>query len=273
MPGHSTSPWLSREGTFRFELGLRQGDEDFFKASSAAPNTLTARAAVLDAHPLRHAAMLDEGAELLERTAAFARDVAGVTMSDASSPTDQCLDLGRRWEPDFLLLKPGSDSAHRLVGGCVCFPSSWDLPEKLGSTIDVIHGPVPTLNRELGKQIDSFLNRLRPGSVWKRWNWGVAAVSDWNHHPALHHPSPHADSTLETSWLRIEHQAFRALDAEGGILFAIRISVESLSDIARHRDSASRLADLLESMPEDVAAYKGLQSARAPLAQQLRAAR
>ena len=258
MTNAGMAPWLSREGKFGFELGLRQGDESFFGPSADHVAILTARRTVLESHPDRHAALLDEGVPLLGDLNAW----RGTHLP--------LLELGMNWEPDFLLLKPDAEGVHRLAGGCVCFPSSWDLHEKLGLPIEAIHAPVPTLNNNLGIQISTFLRRIKPGAVWERWNWGIAAVADLNHHPALQHPKLHGGSTLADSWLRIEHQAFRSLNAHGGLLFAIRISVLCLADLAQQLGASVRLAELLETMPDGIAAYKGLTEARAPLARQLR---
>jgi hypothetical protein len=270
-PAEARIPWLSREGRFRFELGLRQSSGDFFKASANQNAILAARAELLDDHPHRHAAMLEDGADLLHRAQACASEVSGVASRQGDSPLQECIELGKVWEPDFLLLKPGPEGVHRLVGGCVCFPSSWDLHEKMGQSIKTIHAPVPTVNETLGTQISAFLGRIKPGAVWERWNWGVAAVDALNHHPALALRKLHASSTLADSWLRLEHQAFRSLDAHGGLLFAIRISLLSLTEIAQQREAALRLAELFETMPDDIATYKGLLTARIPLARQLRA--
>jgi hypothetical protein len=265
-------PWFSREGSFRFELGLRQSSGDFFNASANQSTILAARADLLDAQPFRHAAMLDEGAGLLRQARVFAIEVSEVAPRHGDSPLQECIELGKCWESDFLLLKLGPDGVHRLVGGCICFPSSWDLHEKMGQPIEAIHAPVPTVNETLGAQISAFLGRIKPGAVWERWNWGMAAVDALNHHPSLALPKLHAGSTLADSWLRIEHQAFRSLDTEGGLLFAIRISVLPLIEIAQQREAALRLAELLETMPDDIATYKGLLTARIPLARHLRAA-
>lgn len=265
-------PWLSREGKFRFEVGLRQGDESFFQRSAGGSAILAERAAVLEAHPARYAAMLEEGAGLLDATRNLARELAGVSLREGGSTLEACVNLGKHWEPDFLLLQPAADGVHRLVGGCICFPSSWDLREKLGHPVEVIHEPVPTLNETLGTQISAFLRRIKPGAIWERWNWGMAAVDDLNHHPALAHPRLDDGSTLTDTWLRVERQMFRSLDDQGGLLFGIRIEVIPLRAFARQREAALRMAELLETMPDDIAGYKGLLTARLPLARQLRAA-
>ena len=78
-------------------------------------------------------------------------------------------------EPDILFLVPSDESGEfRLVAGCVCFPSSWRLAEKLGKPLTAIHGPVPGLNEQLGAPITQFLRRLEPGIAWRRENWASA---------------------------------------------------------------------------------------------------
>ncbi|MFZ4767969.1 MAG: heme-dependent oxidative N-demethylase subunit alpha family protein [Roseimicrobium sp.] len=264
--------WLPRDGKFRFELGLRQGDDKFFQSSQDHKAILAARARVLAENPTRHLALLDEGVELLHETRNFAHKATGTLCNEQATPLAQCLELGKQWEPDFLLLKPAADGDYHLLGGCVCFPSSWDLHEKMGRSVTTIHAQVPTLNENLARPIHTFLQRIKPGTVWERWNWGMAADDAWNHHPTLARPRLHAGSTLADSWLRIEHQAFRALDVCGGLLFAIRVVVTPLTEIAQDASAAVRLAELLETMPDEIADYKGLRSCRNAIAQQLREA-
>lgn len=268
----STTPWLTREGAFRFELGLRPGSEDFFKLSADAPAILAKRREILATHGFRHAAMLDAGVPLLREAQRFAQDVAGIEGRETDDALADCIALSQYWEPDFLLLRFQEAGAPVLAGGCVCFPSSWDLHEKLGRPVEAIHAPVPTLNTMLGSQIDSFLRKLKPAAVWQRWNWGMTASEEWNHHPALPHPRLAADATLASSWLRLEHQAFRLLESGAGFLFGIRVSVTRLSDVAQNRLAARRLAELLTTMPDDVARYKGLAASRLGLAAKLEAA-
>ena len=101
------TPWFSREGKFRFELGLRQGNDDFFKPSPHNAAILAARASLLETHPERHAAMREEGADLLREARSFAQWTGGVTLGGRGSVQDDCIALGKAWEPavvPFLLL-------------------------------------------------------------------------------------------------------------------------------------------------------------------------
>ena len=41
--------------------------------------------------------------------------------------------IGETPGPDCLLLKPDDAGEMKLLGGCVCFPSSWSLEEKSGA--------------------------------------------------------------------------------------------------------------------------------------------
>lgn len=178
-------------------------------------------------------------------------------------------DLAARWEPDFLLLKPDAAGDFRLVGGAVCFPSSWSPAEKLGRTIDEIHAPVPTVNAELGPRIRTFLSRLPAGAVFERENWGLAAVPELNMHPHRGLPRLTADTPLEQVSLRLEEQAFSALPDSGGVLFLIRLTIHPLAGVLADPETRADFARQLATMPEEIANYKGLAAARPNLLRQI----
>ena len=179
-------------------------------------------------------------------------------------PWQRLLALGTAWEPDFLLLKP--DEGHmRLVAACVCFPSSWDLAEKIGRPIEDIHGIVPGLNEAIGNQIHTFLAKLRPGPAFLRANWGLSRSPDLNQHPDLKLPRLDSQPTLEEIWLRIERQLLTGLPAAQGVLFGIRIEVHPLAEIKRDPLVRQRFIRALRTMPEQMAQYKGIAQAREKL--------
>jgi hypothetical protein len=136
------------------------------------------------------------------------------------------------------------------------------LEEKIGRPIEVIHGVVPGLNGQIGAQINAFLSRLKPGIAWERSNWGLAASPELNQHPARPLPRLESAVAIERIWLRVEHQALVALPRSGGILFGIRVAVHPLSAVKADATACQRLVRALTTMPPDVAAYKGLATAR-----------
>lgn len=189
--------------------------------------------------------------------------------SGEQSHRARCQRLGSSWEPDFLLLRAGSDGAFRFVGGVVCFPSGWSPREKLGRTVTEIHGVVPTLNPALGHQIEAFLGRINPGSGWERANWGLSRGAALNRHPGRHLPAIEAGTPFDEIFLRVEHQIFFRLPRTLGLLFGIRLSLHSLGWLMTQPEAVAGLRRALTTMPDSIAAYKGLGGIRLELAQRL----
>jgi hypothetical protein len=241
--------------------------------SPEAPRLLAERRALLAEHPAQYAGLLagPAAAQAVDEAARFARQWTGPAPEDLSGE-GLCRWLGAHWEPDVLLVLPAeTGSGPRLGGGALCFPSHWDLREKMGGTLAQVHEPVPGLNTSLEEKIDAFLSRLRPGGAWKRWNWALSASGQRNDHPSLRLPRPAASATLHNTWLRMEEQAFVRLPETGCILFGIRLHLVPLAQVVQVSGAAARLADLLASLSEAMAAYKGVAGARSALIRQLRA--
>ena len=254
----------------RFHLGLQRGSiENFFGPWQHPPDLLRQRTHWLKNFPTTYAALHPDGIPLLHETIRLLKAGGMVLQSpsdfDEASAHQHLLATGCGLEPDFLLLKREESDPHRLVGGAVCFPSSWSLEEKMGHTIDFIHAPVPGLNAQLGHSITAFLQRLAPGHAWLRYNWGLTRSPELNHHPARQLPRLDASVTTGEIFLRVEHQALVALPETRGILFAIRVTVHPIAEVLSQPSAASGLRRALISMSDDVAAYKGLASARTTL--------
>jgi dimethylamine monooxygenase subunit A len=248
MPSH-----FLKAGDFRFDMGLRRGSPDYFRNTGPA-DLLEERRTLLAADPASYAVSSEQAGPLLRETAEFARSL-GVPPGEG----DSAAELGSVWEPDFVLL----DDALRVRAGCVCFPSFWSLPEKLGQAIDLVHSPVPGLNAEVGAKIRIFLERLKPGDIWERWNWGLAATPERNCHPVMRRQRLDASATLARTWFRVEHQALVRLPETGAILFGIRIHSRTLEEeAAAAPEFAGTLKRLLETMPDAVLDYKGLAACR-----------
>lgn len=241
---------------FRFHLTLRRGDLGAFFAPTSQHDLLTReRRRWLGESPARYAA-LNPGAEpLLAEFARAAGLPVGTTMAEA----------GATVEPDFLLLARDEAGLFRLQAGALCFPTWWSLEEKLGHTLEEIHGVVPGLNPALGGPLNQFLARMKPGPAFMRANWGLAATPELNLHPALARPRLGLPMDPAQVWLRVEHQVLACLPETGGVVFGIRIAVHPLAELLADADLRSRFARALGSMPEALVAYKGIAPVRQAL--------
>ena len=246
-------------GDFRLRLTVRRGEPlDFFAPRDPSGKILAERARWLALEPARHAALTPEGEPVL---AEFAERCCTWNLQSAKKLSD----LGAALEPDILLLTPDAAGTFRLRGGALVFPTGWALEEKIGHTLDFIHGVVPGLNAALASPIQQFLSRLKPGVAFLRDNWGLAATDELNLHPARGLPPPTLPVALERLWLRVEHQALVALPRTGGVVFAIRIALHRLDDLARDAAAAAGLRRALATMSDDLAAYKRISGIRADL--------
>lgn len=240
-------------GDYRHHLTLRRGEpRDFFRSRDPAGHLCAERARWLAEEPARYAALTAEGAALLAEFSALCAEWAGVEGATVEA-------LGGAVEPDFLLLSPDAAGAFRLRGGALCFPTGWALGEKLGHTLDFIHGVVPGLNPALAAPIGQFLARLKPGVAFHRDNWGLAATDALNLHPARGLAAPDRPTAPDRLWLRVEHQALVALPRTGGVVLGIRIALHRLDAVARDPAAAAGLRRALRTMAPEMAAYKRIE--------------
>jgi hypothetical protein len=262
---------LFPDGDYRFHLTLRRAEpREYFAPQDPGGGVLAERSRWLDAEPGRHAALLPGGEPLVEEFAQLVREW-GVVAANAPSSLLSSLEhargydllqaLGRALEPDILFLSPDAEGKFRLRAGALCFPTGWALEEKLGHPLDVIHGVVPGLNAALGASIQQFLAKLKPGPVFLRDNWGIAATDELNLHPARAVPPPAPPVALDRLWLRVEHQALLALPRTRGLVFGIRIALHRLDIVARD-PAAPRLRHALATMPPQLLGYKRLDTVR-----------
>jgi hypothetical protein len=244
---------------YRMQMGVRPGDAArFFAPSEDNRRILNLRAALLDEAAAEYC-LTGPASAALEALSTW----CGTELPDVMT-------AGRRCESDWVLLTPDSAGVLRVTAGVVCFPSSWSLREKAGLPMSDVHAPVPGLNSQLGRGIDTFLARLSPGAAWERENWGLSADDSLDHHPRKTVPPLTESATLANTWLRLERQLFVRLP-DDSVLFGIRVSTHRLDELAREPGVAARLARALATMVEAIALYKGVSVARAALASQLRA--
>ena len=199
--------------------------------------------------PARAQAFADypEGIQLKPEGEAAGRELAtglgvsgGLTEAAHAHHEDMCL-LTRRDEEEH----------YRLVGAAVAWPSDWTPADKMGLPLRALHAPIRGYEEQLASGVDRFMAKLRPGPIYGRANWFIAATPAmrWVAQPpeqAFAHVTQ--DNAGEALFVRSERQTLRRLPGTGAILFTIGIYVAPLAmlsaaNIGRLADAAERLID------------------------------
>lgn len=194
--------------------------------------------------------------------------------------TDQALVLGdestlpwgpleflAREVPDDLLLVRERDGRLHFDAGAVTFAAAWSVSFDVGMDMYEIHGPVPRMNGSgMTARAEQFLKRVPADQVFRRVNWNIAAsptrkfdialesLPDWGGDMDR---ARAAGDAIERCQFRIELEHFIRLPTSGAVTFNIRTFMASLAEVRAHPAYAAQLADVLEELPEDLAAYKG----------------
>lgn len=155
-------------------------------------------------------------------------------------------------------------------GGSVCFPNRWDLPSKIGLSMRAVHEPVARLNEQLQEPIDSFFDRLTPDKPYWRLGWGVLDTDD-PYQPVdgtamVAPPVPHVGdpTSPDRLFLRVERETLRRFPQTQAVLFTIRTYIRPLRHLVERPADATRLAEALSNLPDDVRDYKRTSELTAP---------
>jgi hypothetical protein len=79
-----------------------------------------------------------------------------------------------------------------------------------------------------------------------------------NRHPKRALPALVETTPLEQIYVRVEHQIFYRLPRTQGLLFGIRLSLHPLNEIMMNPKAADGLRQAIETMPKEIAEYKGI---------------
>ncbi|WP_409432208.1 heme-dependent oxidative N-demethylase family protein [Litorimonas sp. RW-G-Af-16] len=167
------------------------------------------------------------------------RDLIGVPKSDTHPLIDAALNI----QEDLCILQKRGDD-HILTAAVMCFPSSWDVRQKIGRSIASIHTPVAEFT-PVASIVERMLSAIRVEQPLGRANFLI--YTD----PELHQPRGEGiakpiDPTAPR-YVRVERQTFRRLPETGAVVFAIHtyvIPARNLSAEA-HAELALFKPDLL----------------------------
>ena len=235
MLGFSVDDLLPRaRGGGVLKMGLAKlGESDWLQPDP----DLDARASGFAAFP--------DGIQMTPEAGAPGRELAemlgvGGALPEAAAAhhEDMCL----------LTRKPDEDQ-YRLVGAAVAWPSDWTPADKLGLPLRALHEPIQGYEEQLASGVDHFMARLKPGAIYGRANWFIAATTDkrWIAEPpeqAFAHVTP--ENAGEALFVRSERQTLRRLPQTGAILFTIGIYVCSLGALSP--GNIDRLANAMRTL-------------------------
>ena len=147
---------------------------------------------------------------------------------------------------------------YRLTAAVLCFPTRWNLREKIGHPMSEIHDPVPGYREQINAPVNQFMRRLKPEKPMWRVNWSL------NEDPTLFQPGSHGSAEAASQitpenagaevFLRLERQTLRRLPQTEAILFTIRILQCPLEQL--NVSEAHQLAQTLLHWPHDLRTYK-----------------
>ncbi len=149
-----------------------------------------------------------------------------------------------------LLIQDRDDAPYKLIGAAVAWPSDWHPKDKIGLPLRALHAPIAGYEEQLASGVDRFMTTLKPGAIYGRCNWFIAAtrarrwLQDRSPADAFAHVT--AENAGEALFVRSERQTLRRLPKTGAILFTIGIYVEPLGHL--NPGNITMLADAAQSL-------------------------
>tara|TARA_B100000678_G_scaffold187449_1_gene156709 strand:- start:910 stop:1710 length:801 start_codon:yes stop_codon:yes gene_type:complete len=195
-----------------------------------------------------------EGIQLTPEGAAPGAELAAMLGVTGGLP-----DAAKAHHEDMCLLTRHEDEEqYRLVGAAVAWPSDWTPADKLGLPLRALHAPIQGYEAQLASGVDNFMAKLKPGAIYGRANWFIAATGSrrWVAAPpdrAFAHVTP--ENAGDTLFVRSERQTLRRLPQTGSILFTIGIYVAALGQLSAA--NVARLAKSVQAMLEGEGERRG----------------
>lgn len=208
---------------------------------------LAARAEAFAAYP-EGIQISAEGRSAFAELAAMLGQSGGLAECALAHHEDMCL----------LTRREGED-VYRLVGAAVAWPSDWAPADKIGLPMRGLHAPIHGYEQQLASGVDRFMAKLKPGALYGRGNWFIAATGamHWDADlPAIAFAQATPENAGETLFARCERQTLRRLPETGAILFTIGVYVEPLHKLPIA--SVRWLAEAAQAIPPGERERRGI---------------
>jgi hypothetical protein len=189
------------------------------------------------------------------------------TLGDATTLPSPPLDwVGRQVQEDLVLVR--ADAQGTLVGGQLCFPNGWDLPERAGLPYLAIHQRTPGSTMGGVEAGGRLLQALKPNRTFCRigFNFKLSSQLDlstkhmpaYAAHASARAPLLDAAGVGRELFIRVERQTFTRLTRSPHVLFGIHTYLSALETEASDPERARRILRVMSAAPEDVKRYKAI---------------
>ncbi|KAK6456043.1 HRQ family protein 3 [Scheffersomyces xylosifermentans] len=169
---------------------------------------------------------------------------------------------------DFYIVKKSPvDEKHYLVAAAVPFPGgSFDVHQKVGCNLDVIHSEVPYYKEKLQKSMERWFNRMKSNEPVERASWYIS----WDHKLKINNvyqipkyvPNQEADlsSTDPKEFnVRVERQTLRRLPRSQAIIFTNHPIFYSIEEMKDEPLVPSLIKKIIFEAPKDIIKYKNFE--------------
>ncbi len=176
--------------------------------------------------------------------------------------------ITRQAQGDFCVLDE-RDGNLWMDAGIVTTQADWSLDFDIGMNFFEWHAPVPLAHEKgIFTRALKYLLTIQQGNPARRLNWTMTVnprldTSPENYHvwgPENIQITP--ENVGEKLFLRIELQSFWRLPRSNAMLFPIRCYLLSMQDLSTVPKWATRMHRVLQTLPPEIASYKGLDGYR-----------
>ncbi|KAF7951741.1 hypothetical protein EAE96_007040 [Botrytis aclada] len=158
---------------------------------------------------------------------------------------------------NLLLQDPSEeDGEWNLMASATLFPAGWKLQERIGSSMAVLHKPVPGWKEKLGKSVNRYFTHLTPRTCMERSNLFIQATPILFQDIPEATPYPSSPLTPSDIYIRRERQTFTRLPKSNAVLFTVRTYMEKLVDL--NIADAEAMAKQIRGWDGELARYKGV---------------
>lgn len=171
--------------------------------------------------------------------------------------------ITRQAQGDFTLQDQREDNLW-IEAGMVTTQADWSLDFDIGMSFHEWHAPVPLAGgMGIFDRALKFLLKLQYGAPVRRFNWTMTVDSHLDTAPETYPKWGPQKTTLNMEnvgrrqHLRVELQTLYRLPRSNAIVFPIRAYLISFQDLATHPKWTRRLHRILQTLPNELAEYKG----------------